>query len=491
MTDLQLKIEILRLPLGVVLGAYANATNTPLTGAATDKKSKAADFLVRAIQAGSLTLDMIRASAPITAPADTGVSLDTLNNITARQDTDKALIDAVQTVANRAARDALQGLDKITAQGQALTQVCTALEQEIEANRQAIDRLSASTVDDRKVAQDVALAIDKAFAPFKQAVIDAGAEAVIANGVSAKVIGTATALNVFGVEVLDAKGNPLMVDIWDAVDAPSIDPNFVWTSGIIKHLLLSQNTGENLWFGGEKGTGKSETARQFAAKTGRSYTRINFHKYTTTEDYVGCTGLENSATVFKMGAFMTGFVSPSTVVLLDEVSNCDAGELATLNGFLEPNSAVSFGGQVRRRAAGVLVFAADNTLTNGDQTGRYAGTRQMNSSLADRFARVIRFDYLARADEVDALVRHTQCHPSLADHVVQAISAARAKVETGDVIDAPSIRSAIAFIRALQVLTVDEAWASTVTSRQPSESAAGLDAIKAAYLNESNIKRWL
>ena len=267
-----------------------------------------------------------------------------------------------------------------------------ALEQDIEANRQNIDRLANSSVDDRKVATEVALAIDKAFAPFKQAVIDAGAEAVIANSVSAKVIGSETALHVFGVDVKDAKGNPLMVDIWDASDAPSIDPNFVWTEGIIKHLLLSQNTGENLWFGGEKGTGKSETARQFAAKTGRSYTRINFHKYTTTEDYVGCTGLENNATVFKLGAFMLGFTSPSTVVLLDEVSNCDAGELATLNGFLEPNSAVSFGGQVRRRAAGVLVFAADNTLTNGDQSGRYAGTRQMNSSLADRFSRVIRFE---------------------------------------------------------------------------------------------------
>ena len=74
---------------------------------------------------------------------------------------------------------------------------------------------------------------------------------------------------------------------------------------------------------------------------------------------------------------------------------------------------------------------------------------------------------------------------------MDAINAARAKVETGDVIDAPSIRSAIAFIRALNVLSVDEAWASAVTARQPSESAAALDTIKAAYLNPSQIEKWI
>jgi MoxR-like ATPase len=179
------------------------------------------------------------------------------------------------------------------------------------------------------------------------------------------------------------------------------------------------------------------------------------------------------------------------VILLDEISNCDAGELATLNGFLEPNSAVNFGGQVHRRARGVMVFAADNTLTNGDQSGRYAGTRTMNSSLADRFARVIKFEYLSPTDEAEALIRHTGCHQALAVHVVAAINAARAKVETGDVIDAPSIRSAIAFIRSLNVLSIDEAWHSAITSRQPPESAAALDAIKAAYINPSDVADWI
>lgn len=488
MTDHQIKNELLKLPYAVIMAAYAVRSTRVLVGKDHQIKDQACDFLVGEVRSGSIDLDAIRGTPPLPAPAAPSAVLD---SVISRQSSDRTLLEAVRVVADRAASDALKGLNSHNTLTQTVSRALAALEQDIEANRQNIDRLSVSTVDDRKVATEVAAAIDKAFAPFKQAVIDAGAEAIIASGVSAKVIGTATALDVFGVEVLDAKGNPLTVDIWDAADAPSIDPHFVWTPGILKHLLLSQTTGENLWFGGEKGTGKSETARQFAAKTGRSYTRINFHKYTTSEDYAGSVGLENGATVFKRGAFLTAFASPSTVVLLDEISNCDAGELATLNGFLEPNSAVNYGGQVHRRAAGVLVFAADNTLTNGDQSGRYAGTRQMNSSLADRFSRVIRFEYLSKADEVTALVRHIGCNELLAGHVVDAINAARAKVETGDVIDAPSIRSAIAFIRALKVLSVEEAWASAVTARQPSESAAALDSIKAAYLNQSQIEKWI
>jgi MoxR-like ATPase len=283
----------------------------------------------------------------------------------------------------------------------------------------------------------------------------------------------------------------LTVDIWNDPSAPAVDPHFIWTGDILQHLILSQDSGESVWFGGPKGTGKSETARQFAAVTGRAFTRINFHKYTSAEDYIGAVGLENGQTVFKRGDFLAAFTHPSTVILLDEVTNADPGELAPLNGFLEPNSAVSFGGAVQTRAPGVLVFAADNTLGNGDDSGRYAGTRQMNSALVDRFARVVQFDYLPVASEVEALVRHTGCNPKLALHILEAVYVARKQVLTGEVIDAPSIRSVIAFIRALRVLPVDKAWATTIAARQPAESLPGLSAIYASCISEATINNYL
>ena len=463
-----LRDQLLAIPVGKIVGA------TTAHGAPSHLNTKLdrVAWLAEQIDAGNLTLAQVQNATPVVATAGVDTS-------------------ALEAVANRAHAYALQGLDAT----RALDGSVAAIAGDVSNMRITLDSLAknqaASLVDDTKVAADVASAIAKAFAPFKQAVIDAGAQEAVASAVAATIVDRKTALDVFGVDVLDVHGKPVIVDLWDATDAPAIDPNFVWSKSILEYLLLAQDKGENLWFGGEKGTGKSETAKQFAARTGRSFTRINFHKYSTTEDYIGSVGLENGATVFKRGAFLTAFTAPSTVILLDEISNCDAGELAPLNGLLEVNSAVNIGGQPQRRAQGVLIFAADNTLTNGDASGRYTGTRQMNSSLADRFAHVVTFEFLPRDQEVDALVRHTGCHQALACHIVDAINAARAKVDTGDIIDAPSIRSALAFIRGLSVLSVDQAWRSAITARQPAESRAALDAIKAAYINENDIKSWL
>jgi len=426
------------------------------------------------VESGNITLDYIKNCSPV---ADSvGV--------------DNAKLDATANAASRAEAVALDAVNKATAVAQSVSAVVQQINDlTIEVHKASV--ASQSNLDEDKISAEVASAIAKAFKPFAQAVKDAKAEVVVGNAVKATIADRKSALDVFGVDVRNFRGDPVMVEVWDAPDAPAIDKNFVWQEGILKHLLLSQKTSENLWFGGAKGTGKSETARQFAARTGRSYTRFNFHKYTTADDYAGAVGLENGATVFKKGVFLKAFTCPSTVVLLDEISMADAGELATLNGFLEPNSEVNYGGFVHRRAEGVLVFAADNTLTNGDTSGRYAKTQSMNSALADRFARVIEFKYLSKEQEVLALTLHTGCNKMLAEHVVNAINAARAKVHTGDVIDAPSIRSALAFIRALDILDVDEAWESTVTSRQPEESRVALDAIKAAYINASVLAKYL
>jgi MoxR-like ATPase len=411
-------------------------------------------------------------------------------------------VSAITAVANRAEASALDAHASLSTMGDALRILSDSIKHERHDRRTGLtevkDALSSLehkvgqvAIDDRKVQDAVAKVVADAFKPFEQAVKAAGAQSVVADLAAVRVVNTLTCAVAFGVEVLDAKGNDLTVDIWNDPSAPAVDPHFIWTHDILQHLILSQDTGENVWFGGPKGTGKSETARQFAAMTGRAFKRINFHKYTSAEDYIGAVGLENGQTVFKRGDFLAAFTHPSTVILLDEVTNADPGELAPLNGFLEPNSAVSFGGSVQTRAPGVLVFAADNTLGNGDDTGRYAGTRQMNSALVDRFARVVQFDYLPYDSEVEALVRHTGCNPNLAHHILSAVKVARSQVQTGEVIDAPSIRSVIAFIRALRVLPVDKAWATTIAARQPAESLPGLSAIYASCISETTINNYL
>ena len=483
----QIKNEILKLPIARVMGAwYLYGDSRPLLGSVSNQKNTAADLLAEAVTLNKLTLDAIRTAPPSTPPASAPVGAD----------------PAVVAVAGRAASDALDALQAVQALKDSIKSDLTHISARLSiesTDRQfdqaqiktSIERLAQVKIDDRKVEEAVAKVVADAFAPFKQAVEAAGAQAVVADLSSVRVVSTETCLDAFGVNVLDRAGNQLTVDIWNDPTAPAVDPNFIWTEGILQHLLLSQETGENVWFGGPKGTGKSETARQFAAVTGRAFKRINFHKYTSAEDYIGAVGLENGQTVFKRGDFLAAFTHPSTVILLDEVTNADPGELAPLNGFLEPNSAVSFGGAVQSRAPGVLVFAADNTLGNGDDSGRYAGTRAMNSALVDRFARVVQFDYLPLSSEVEAVVRHTGCDAKLAEHIMVAVGIAREKVQSGEVIDAPSIRSVIAFIRALRVLPIDKAWATTIAARQPAESLPGLTAIYVSCISETTINQYL
>jgi midasin (ATPase involved in ribosome maturation) len=190
----------------------------------------------------------------------------------------------------QAAPAIIDGLSKVADTVRAVETVVQGLEHKVAA---------AASVDPAIVADQVASAVRDAFKPFQQAVVAAGAATAVGQMVSVTKVKTVPVSEAFGVTVCDSKGAELLVDIYDNDSAPSIDPCFVWTEGILKHLLLSQHTGENLWFGGEKGTGKSETVRQFAARTGRGYCRINFHKYTTSEDYIGAMGLENGATVLR------------------------------------------------------------------------------------------------------------------------------------------------------------------------------------------------
>jgi hypothetical protein len=64
-------------------------------------------------------------------------------------------------------------------------------------------------------------------------------------------------------------------------------------------------------------------------------------------------------------------------------------------------------------------------------------------------------------------------------------------VQTGEVIDAPSIRSVIAFVRALKILPLDKAWATTIAARQPAESLPGLTAIYLSAISEETINKYL
>lgn len=483
-------LEIARLTLRTVQSAFWQYGLNP--EANWTNKADAVKWLAARVDEGSLTLDQIRnATAVVTTsnpqPVDNTARLDgRLDDLIRAQN------DTVDTL-TRLRGDLTKTIVRADSIDTRLTNEVNALNDRIVTELASVQRgISDLAItlkpDTSQVQYEVAKAVRDAFEPFLQVVQDAGAQEAVAEAASVAPIARSSAFDVFGVCVSDIKGNDLSVDVWNHPDAPEVDPDFIWTDSILRHLILAERNGENLWFGGEKGTGKSETARQFAARTGRAFKRINFHKHTSAEEYVGAVGLVDGETVFQPKDFLQAYTCPSTVILLDEVTNADPGELAPLNGFLEPNACVSFGGKAHRRAPGVLVFAADNTFGNGDDTGRHVGTRLQNSALIDRFARVIPFTFLPEDQEILAITKRTGCNKHIASHVHAAITVARQRVLDAEIVDAPSIRSAMAFIRALSVLPPLDAWQTAVVARQPSESHAELNAIYTACINETFIR---
>lgn len=468
-TTQNIKLQIARVKNTVLNGAMLQFANRPMAN-----KTEAMEVLADMVLNGSITLEMIQA-APETA-------------ITATEAVDPALVQAASKVAARAETVALDAL-RVGIKAENMAGNLESVVKELIDEVKTIVNRPAQGVDTASVQAQVTKAVADAFKPFAEAVEATGSHAAVAAMTAVHKIDRKPCAEVFGIDLRDMKGDPMMVDIYNAQSAPPIDPHFVWQEAILRHFILSQDTGENTFMGGDKGTGKSQSASQWAARTGRPYVRYNFHQQTTADDYAGAQALEQGSSVFKRGDFLQAYVSPATVILLDEISFAKAGNLATLNGFLEADAVVNYGGMTHRKAQGVMIFGADNTFGNGDETGRYSGTNPMNSATLDRFSRIVPFTFMPIDLETKAVVNRTGCDPRLAEHVLRAINVARSKAQDGDIVEAPSIRSVMAFIRAVKVMPVGEAWKTTVAARQPSESAPVLESIKLSCIDEKLISK--
>lgn len=534
---------LMGMPMGVIAAAFSKVSGLP----PHNSKSGMVSVLARAVDNGSCTIADIRRMGQAQA---TGAQLSAMSQGMAQPTNSATLgqpvpafpqapqrVDAVETFARKTAGELaaiqhkvphlegqlaaaiteMQGLDARTANlgqvqssmharlGQLGTDVATlgsrvdaaaqAAAAEAKSLRAQVQGLAESvgqiTVPAADIQAAMRQAVEAAFAPIRAAAEANGTQAEVLAEVQAGPTGEASALDVFGLDVRDQKGQPLIFTTYGHPEAPQVDPSFIWTESIVRHLHVAQQHGRNLWMGGPAGTGKTQTAQQFAARTGRMFRRFVFDRFSTRDDFLGATGLDNGSTQFEMGPVLEAYTTPGAVCLLDEVGMGQPAALSALNAFLERGAQVAYADRVWYRGAGTMFLAADNSLTQGDISGRFAGVQQMNTAFADRFSLVVPFQYLDADTEAEALCKHTGCTRTLADHLVRCLGTVRAKVQTGDIIDPPSIRQMIAFVEALSSLEPAEAWRSAIAARQPAESEAALAAVFASCIDTNLIAREL
>ena len=522
---------LMGLPMGIIAAAYFAVTKQP----ALNSKSQMVAALARAVDSGQITIADVRrlgqAQAAMPAPtitttvgnpaplftakappfsagaaaemADMRADLNNTANAVQqlRVDLGKTLGSlSAQADATNAHATSLQGLQQSSMElGQHINRLSVRLDTSAQASQAEAKSLRAQVqtladslgqiqINPDEVAKAIRAQVEAAFAPIAAAAEANETSTQVLKAAQAGPTGHASALDLFGLDLTDVKGQPLMFTTYGHPEAPEVDPCFIWQESIVRHLHIAQANGRNLWLGGPAGTGKTQTMQQFAAKTGRMFRRFVFDRFTTRDDFLGATGLDNGSTVFQPGPVLEAYTTPGAVCLLDEVGMGQPAALSALNAFLERQAQVAYAGQVWHRAPGTMFPAADNSLGQGDTSGRFAGVQTMNTAFLERFSLLVPFAYLPASLETEALVRHTGCTPALAAHVVDAVGHIRGRVAGGEIIDAPSIRQMVAFIEACRVLDPSEAWRSTIGARQPAESEAGMAAAYAACINESLVR---
>lgn len=270
---------------------------------------------------------------------------------------------------------------------------------------------------------------------------------------------------VFGINI---KGE---VDCYNDAEAPEVDPHFDWTplkdqlriAILCLEAVHNSRIGTTLraWLNGEKGTGKTEFARQLAARLGRAFYRCNFDRYTERTDFVGGMSLVAGSTQWMDGVVIRGMRHPGAIILLDEPSKAQPGNVSVLNAILELGGGyrINETGERVNLAKGAAFFAADNTNGLGDATGRYRGAETQDVALLDRFQYRPRFSHMTPAQERKIIISRSGVDEAAADDIVAMIGRCRQMVVAGELNDAPSLRGALAMAWALVGgVNMKDAW---------------------------------
>jgi len=245
-------------------------------------------------------------------------------------------------------------------------------------------------------------------------------------------------------------------DIYNDPRSPVIDENYTPQKDVLEMFLScacpkNDRTPENIFLYGKAGTGKTSLPRWFSAKTGRQFIAITGNDDLTVDQFFGSFGAKNGSTYWQDGLLLKAVQQPYTVLLIDEITRIRADILSALNGCLQDREyTIPETGKRIPFAEGVVIVACDNTNGQGDLTGQFAGAKQMDSSLLNRFAVTLEVSYPKPSVESKILQNKTGTGSRLCDKIVEFVNLCRDANDRGDAPTlAPSFRNTVSWINRL------------------------------------------
>jgi len=270
------------------------------------------------------------------------------------------------------------------------------------------------------------------------------------------VVKRATLRQLFGFKKREAGTKPfdhaldnVTVPVCDYFDAPAVDKDYLWPVSFAVMLGVSDATGQNAWFGGDAGVGKTVGTTQYAALTGRPFVRVPFNKMTEPMDLLGETGMVEGKTVWKDHALTRAFRTPYCIVLLDEPCLLRSGTLAFVQTCLDTRILHLPTGEDVQCAEGVMFVVADNTLGVGDDTGRYVDAAPVNAAFLDRFSYREEIKFLEPERETEMISRRSGLAREATAHMVAYAGLTRENARSGKLTLGLTPRRLLAWSRAV------------------------------------------
>jgi nitric oxide reductase NorQ protein len=199
-----------------------------------------------------------------------------------------------------------------------------------------------------------------------------------------------------------------------------IDPKL---EGLFGHIQASAPEPQNIMLIGPHGCGKTETALQYAARTGKPLLVMDCAH--TREGYLwwGRMHVNNGTTYFKPSDFFKAVEAGNHVILLDELNRVDSSILSPLMPLLDGRRAthVPDTDHILKVGPGTVFFA---TMNEGSQ---YTGTSALDAAIQDRFSYRVEVDYLDKDQEVKVVASRTGVTKADATKLVALANAVRKK----------------------------------------------------------------
>ncbi|OGU24353.1 MAG: hypothetical protein A2580_09165 [Hydrogenophilales bacterium RIFOXYD1_FULL_62_11] len=157
-----------------------------------------------------------------------------------------------------------------------------------------------------------------------------------------------------------------------------------------------------VWIGGPKGAGKTTAPEQFFARLGVPVLTLTCNRRVPLSDYISKMVPDGEGGWINQPGPLVIAMQEGYPVVLNEPSAMDEADLIAMHDIIDRGLLVTDDGTVVKAKRGFLVYAADNTMGYGDESGGYVGTNVLNSATMRRFFK-FEIDYPNEAEEVGIL----------------------------------------------------------------------------------------